>query len=418
MLSDDLSVEPTRPNRRRTLIQRSLTRPFAALPRGIVASRPFSFQGNAMSELNMFIPITKVDAAQRLVYGIATAEITDRSGEICDYETTKPFYEKWSEEIAKSTGGKSLGNLRAMHGSIAAGKITALQFNDARKQIEVCAKIVDDAEWLKVREGVYTGFSQGGAYVRRWTDADGQTRYTAQPLEISLVDLPCLPQARFEMIKADGTREWRAFTKDYDTISRLAAILNDLEDLQSDARLDPLGEMGGADLVAQLQDLLGRAVTVLRQLVDHETSEYAGSDYASTKPDPANLQQMRISDAASALAKIGARNNAEDQSRIQAVHDTSVELGAACHSHKHVASGGLEKRFDALATKLDDLLARVKNIESQPLPLPLAGRARPVAKSEDGAFASEMDEEPKDRDALALAAIKKAQRCGQNFFTR
>jgi hypothetical protein len=132
--------------------------------------------------------------ARRLVYGLATAETEDRAGEICDYASTKPLYEKWSEEIAKSTRGKSRGNLRAMHGPVAAGKVTAITFNDAGKQIEICAKVVDDAEWAKVVEGVYTGFSQGGAYERRWTDGEGFTRYTAAPNEISLVDLPCLPQ--------------------------------------------------------------------------------------------------------------------------------------------------------------------------------------------------------------------------------
>lgn len=114
----------------------------------------------------MFIPITKVDAAQRLVYGLATAEAEDRAGEICDYASTKPLYEKWSDAIAQSTGGKSLGNLRAMHGPVAAGKVTEIAFNDESKQIEICAKVVDDGEWLKVVEGVYTGFSQGGAYRR------------------------------------------------------------------------------------------------------------------------------------------------------------------------------------------------------------------------------------------------------------
>ena len=39
-----------------------------------------------MSDLNLFIPITKVDAQQRLVYGVATAEAEDRAGEICDYD--------------------------------------------------------------------------------------------------------------------------------------------------------------------------------------------------------------------------------------------------------------------------------------------------------------------------------------------
>ncbi|MET4238615.1 hypothetical protein [Bradyrhizobium sp. RT10b] len=160
--------------------------------------------------LNLFIPITKVDAAQRLVYGLATAEKVDRSGEVCDYESTKPFYEKWSGDIAKTTDGKSLGNVRAMHGKVAAGKVTAINFNDSDKQIEICAKVVDDNEWKKVEEGVYTGFSQGGAYVKRWKDGDVQ-KYTADPSEVSLVDLPCLDIATFSIIKADGTTEMRKF---------------------------------------------------------------------------------------------------------------------------------------------------------------------------------------------------------------
>jgi len=161
--------------------------------------------------LRMFIPITKIDAAQRLVYGVATAEAKDRAGEICDYATTKPYYEKWSGDIAKASDGKSLGNVRAMHGKVAAGKVTELTFNDDAKQIEICAKVVDDAEWQKVEEGVYTGFSQGGSYVKRWKDSDGLQRYTASPSEVSLVDLPCLPESTFQAIKADGAQELRKF---------------------------------------------------------------------------------------------------------------------------------------------------------------------------------------------------------------
>jgi hypothetical protein len=189
---------------RGTIVQTSFLQWFKRASFGLSAHRsPILFnslppQGAFMSALRMFIPITKVDAARRLVYGVATAEAEDRAGEICDYTTTKPLYEKWSEEIAKSTKGKSLGNLRAMHGPVAAGKVTAITFNDDEKQIEICAKVVDDAEWTKVLEGVYTGFSQGGNYERRWTDSEGKARYTAAPNEISLVDLPCLPQATFE----------------------------------------------------------------------------------------------------------------------------------------------------------------------------------------------------------------------------
>ena len=165
-----------------------------------------------MDPLRMFIPLTKVDAETRTVYGIATGETADRSGEICDYATTKPFYEAWSGDIAKASGGKSFGNVRAMHGSIAAGVVKTITFNDASKQIEISAKIVDDGEWKKVQEGVYTGFSQGGAYHKRWKDeASGLQRYTANPSEVSLVDLPCLPTATFQMVKAAGMVEERHF---------------------------------------------------------------------------------------------------------------------------------------------------------------------------------------------------------------
>jgi hypothetical protein len=122
--------------------------------------------------LQMFIPLRKADAAQRLIYGYATAELPDKAGEICDYASTKRFYEQWSADCAKASGRRSFGNLRAMHGKVAAGKISSIAFNDDARRVEIAAKIVDDDEWRKIEEGVYTGFSQGGAYVKRWPDPE------------------------------------------------------------------------------------------------------------------------------------------------------------------------------------------------------------------------------------------------------
>ncbi len=164
-----------------------------------------------MSSLELFLPLAKVDLDQRLVTGVATAEAPDRSGEICDYASSKPYFEKWSAEALAASGGKSMGAVRAMHGAVAAGKLTDIAFDDETKRVVVAAKIVDDDEWRKVTEGVYTGFSQGGRYVKRWPDEDsGLIRYTAEPREISLVDLPCLPDATFEVVKG-GVVEKRAF---------------------------------------------------------------------------------------------------------------------------------------------------------------------------------------------------------------
>ena len=125
-----------------------------------------------MDDMKIFVPITKIDAAQRLVYGVVTAEKPDVSGEVCDYASTKPLYQQWSQKFASATDGKSLGNLRAMHGHVAAGKLVEIAFNDEARQVEICGKVVDDAEWQKVEEGVYTGFSQGGRYLKRWPDPD------------------------------------------------------------------------------------------------------------------------------------------------------------------------------------------------------------------------------------------------------
>lgn len=163
--------------------------------------------------LNLFIPITKIDAQKRLVYGTLTEEVPDKSGEIIDYATTKTAYQKWSDEASERSKGKSKGNLRAMHGSVAAGRFEEIVFDDDNKRIEGVAKVVDDDEWTKVLEGVYTGFSHGGEYAKRWKDPEQPhlTRYTPELAEVSLVDNPCCPTATFEFVKEDGSKEMRKF---------------------------------------------------------------------------------------------------------------------------------------------------------------------------------------------------------------
>lgn len=158
------------------------------------------------AKARVFVPLTKVDEEQRLVYGTITQEILDKSGEVMDYDSSKPYFEKWSNEISEASGGLSKGNLRVMHGLQVAGKLTDINFDDSAKAIDVCAKVVDDAEWTKVLEGCYTGFSVGGKYEKRWTE-NGMKKYTAGPNEVSLVDNPCVGTATFALVKADGVTE-------------------------------------------------------------------------------------------------------------------------------------------------------------------------------------------------------------------
>jgi hypothetical protein len=322
-----------------------------------------------MDDMRIFVPITKIDAAQRLVYGVVTAEKPDVSGEVCDYASTKPLYQKWSRNFASATDGKSLGNLRAMHGHVAAGKLVEIAFNDEAKQVEICGKVVDDAEWQKVEEGVYTGFSQGGRYLKRWPDPSEPTlmRYTAEPLEVSLVDHPCLPEATFAVIKADGSTELRKFK---------------------------------------------------------------------------SIAADRLSSLAQALAKVGARHAKADKDRIKKIHDLLTELDPDCCAGAHIPGANVEphpqfspqagehgdeaenfaklverrverplaKAIHGITARLDDMSARVKKIEDQPLPLG-SSSVRVAEKSEDSHFAAPeaLLDRPGTLEALAELAIRKAQ---------
>jgi hypothetical protein len=153
-----------------------------------------------------FIPFAKVDVAKREVWGIVTAEVKDKGGEICDYESTVPYYKAWSAEFVKATDGKSVGNLRYMHQMRVVGKGVGLEFRDTDKEIWMGYKVTEDAAWKDVEDSVLTGFSQGGRYVKG-PDAEG--RYTADPSEVSLVDNPALGVCHFAFIRANGEVEMR-----------------------------------------------------------------------------------------------------------------------------------------------------------------------------------------------------------------
>jgi len=312
-----------------------------------------------MSTLDLFLPITKVDLDKRIVYGLATAEVADRAGEICDYASTKPYFEEWSANALAASGGKSLGAVRSMHGRIAAGKLTDIAFDDAGKRIRVAAKIVDDDEWLKVSEGVYTGFSQGGRYVKRWPDAvSGLTRYTAEPTEISLVDLPCLPGATFDVVKGDSV-ETRPFAS-----GSAGAAAGGLA--RADANeAPPLPQPAPNDADKATADAPASAPMPEPPIVKAETRSVSERPATAPAADPASGE---------ALAK------------------AASDLSMAAHklSAAREESDALRKLLAELPRALAALSARVAAIETQPMPAKAALRA--IAKSADGDGGASVDQ--------------------------
>lgn len=364
-----------------------------------------------MTQLQMFIPLTKIDAGKRLVYGVVTAETPDRGNEVCDYASTKPYYQKWSDEFRKASGGKSLGNLRAMHGKVAAGRVEAIHFNDDDKQIEVCAKIIDDAEWAKVEAGVYTGFSQGGGYVKRWPDENDPDlmRYTASPCEISLVDLPCLPSATFAMIKADGAVEtmtfasfdtaveqvWMAgdgktFKKKAEALAHQALLTSSTSMLGALERME--NDLGKATPRAQALERLrkclgqeafdaGRAIAALQIVFDVLAAEIAEGE--DDEGQIAALQDAIIRLKDFIVAEISEEDEDDEQPSDvleQAASPRDFAKIAETLEAARLERDAQKALLAELAPRLEKLGQRVEELARQPLPPPMLAGTRAVEK--------------------------------------
>ena len=233
--------------------------------------------------MDLFAQIYKVDEARREVWGRAAQEVPDHSAEILDYDSSKPFFEKWSAEVSEATNGKSLGNIRSMHGNVAAGKVIQIEFDDVDKAIDIGTKIIDDNEWQKVLEGVHSGFSIGGRYVKSWNDGDLK-RYTAEPNEVSLVDRPCIPTAKFfDIRKADGSTMQQAFK------NQEAAQMEKSEEqaVESVSAVDELADMLNKGIISPEKLVELAKVAARDDVTDADkkdaTDKYGDVDFADKK---------------------------------------------------------------------------------------------------------------------------------------
>lgn len=237
-----------------------------------------------------FIPLAKVEEASdgsTRAYGVVTGESPDRDGEICDYSFAKKAYKAWSDDAASSTKAAgqeiSLGNIRLQHTLQIAGKAIQLDFDDKKKIISLGSQTDDPSIAKLLKKGYVRGYSQGGAYAfRKCADCDTDipdkedgsnsnycptcaknvyVRYGPVISEVSYVDNPCFKKAtfsmvknaKFEMVKADGSRELVGFAEGEDQVqNELMEKLESLSEqirkaLQKDAKTK---RVAGEDLTA------------------------------------------------------------------------------------------------------------------------------------------------------------------------
>lgn len=150
-----------------------------------------------VTDLHLFFPITRVDDEARIVEGYAFVnEVVDGEGGIrllrSAMEAATEDYMRW-------------GAVREMHTASAVGTALAdgCGITWDEKGALLRAKIVDDAAWKKVKEGVYRGFSLGAApkLIR------GRNVEKVSWNENSLVDRPKDTDCAFTLFRLDDGGE-------------------------------------------------------------------------------------------------------------------------------------------------------------------------------------------------------------------
>lgn len=153
----------------------------------------------------MSLPLVRIDATKREVWGQATAEVPDSYGTIFGF-----YPEAWT---------KWRGNIREQHDpKKAVGKAVDINPDEKERAIYVGSRVSRGAQdtWLKVEDNVLTGYSASiipdpefGNDIKRWPKKlyNGKEypylpRYTVA--ELSLVDNPACPGCNIQIVRADG----------------------------------------------------------------------------------------------------------------------------------------------------------------------------------------------------------------------
>ncbi|MBM4301643.1 MAG: hypothetical protein FJ121_08950 [Deltaproteobacteria bacterium] len=371
----------------------------------------------------LFAPLTKVvelDDGTVEAHGRAAAQEPDPQKEVFDYEASKPFIKTWSDDIFQASGGQSLGNLRAMHNPrVAAGKLTALEFNDTEQAVDVVAKVVDANEVNKVRAGVYTGFSFGGAYGPKRV-VDGLTYYAAVPTELSLADNPMIKSARFTLVKVDGSQEEKDFQrpqagtpalpaaeagtlqKRLNDVGRMASRLYDLRCLLGDVAYEAEAEGDGSSIPARLQAAFLNLVEIFKDFAAEEAEELAVNVRALLEQPVGEMAMNKVYYSQGATP--APQGGSTYMTTLEQLEGVVKDLGERLEKVEGDFSAQVEQ-LGKVKSENADLKERLAKVEAQPAPakgvLKAVGKdadALPLAKT-DGPSEEDMI---KNKDTLGL----------------
>ena len=155
-----------------------------------------------MRKIQFGFGITKFDAEQRIVGGIATAADLDRQGDIIPYEVALAAFAKAAETMG----------IREMHQPKAVGRLESYEGLSDQEAIYIevyLSKSTDGEDALiKVQEGVLKGFSLGGnAPASHRNEIGANVIDVLEITETSLVDVPAHPKALITVVKLADSEE-------------------------------------------------------------------------------------------------------------------------------------------------------------------------------------------------------------------
>jgi hypothetical protein len=357
----------------------------------------------------VFAPLTKVrelDDGTVEIFARAVEETPDPKNELFDYASSKPLIQAWSDGIHKASGGKSLGNLRAMHNAkLAAGKLTEITFLDEQKAMDIIAKVVDPVEVQKVREGVYTGISIGGDYARKWQDGP-YMRYTARPSEFSLADNPMIKTCCITLVKVDGSEaemelgkvKTPELSKSMWAVAQFAQLLGALNEFKAGVDWEVKAEGDASPIPAQLKAVVDNLGRLLVAYTQEEVDELSAEDLAAGTGLAMAAETAALAGGTPALQKVGAAISAKNKDHAQQIHDHAAALGATCggESMKKLAEAETLAKVAALEADIaakDEELAKVAGEKDAAL-AQVAEKDEELAKvaGEKAALQTEVDE--------------------------
>jgi len=220
--------------------------------------------------VRLFGAIEKVEPQEDgtlIVSGIASSETVDGAGEVVKAQAMRdaiPDYMKF-------------GAVREMHANIAAG--TALSINvDAEGVTHFEAHVVDPTSCKKVETNVLKGFSIGG----KVTSRDPLNKKIIDGLsltEISLVDVPCNPDAVFAMAKfdteddVDQPESTESTQKGMGHVADLAWMLKQISYLTADQISEAAREGDESSIPAKLKAWLAAGGAILAEMTQEEVAE-------------------------------------------------------------------------------------------------------------------------------------------------